>query len=152
MQERVTVASSKPSTIQPRFLRKWHWFSEKFTVCSWRFSLVSKFNTGFLYRMRTGQGSTRIKCLPYTCTGFQKTAWFLWKNMHRDNNAPYWIKQRWWPVLYADNMIRLWIEILGLPISEFPITISRMEKFYGALKFLRNANRLLMSENAIILA
>ena len=41
--------------------------------------------------------------------------------------------------------------MLGLPFSKFPITISRMEKFYGALKFLRTANRLLIPERAIIL-
>lgn len=53
---------------------------------------------------------------------------------------------------YAVNVIWLGIKMLGLPFSKFPITISRMEKFYGALNFLRNANRLLLSENAIILA
>ena len=52
---------------------------------------------------------------------------------------------------YAVNMIRLGIEMLGLHFLEFPITISRMKKFYGALNFLRNANRLLVSERAIIL-
>ena len=33
----------------------------------------------------------------------------------------------------------------------FPITISRSEKFYGALNFVHTANRLLVSECAIIL-
>ena len=38
-----------PSTLLPTFLRKCSWFSEKFTVCSWRFSLSHKFNSGFLF-------------------------------------------------------------------------------------------------------
>ena len=53
---------------------------------------------------------------------------------------------------YAVNVIWLGFAMLGLLSAKFPITISRMKKFYGALNFLRNANRLLLSENAIILA
>ena len=53
---------------------------------------------------------------------------------------------------YAVNVIGLGFAMLGLLSAKFPITISRMKKFYGALNFLRNANRLLLSENAIILA
>ena len=40
-----------PSTLLPTFFRKCSWFSEKFTVCSWRFSLLHSFNTGFLLMM-----------------------------------------------------------------------------------------------------
>ena len=50
------------------------------------------------------------------------------------------------------QVIWLGFAMLGLLSAKFPITISRMKKFYGALNFLRNANRLLLSENAIILA
>ena len=53
---------------------------------------------------------------------------------------------------YAVNVIWLGFAMLGLLSAKFPITISQMKKFYGALNFLRNANRLLLSENAIILA
>uniref|UniRef100_UPI003FEF966B hypothetical protein n=1 Tax=Ruminococcus bicirculans (ex Wegman et al. 2014) TaxID=1160721 RepID=UPI003FEF966B len=56
------------------------------------------------------------------------------------------------PMQYAVNVIWLGFAMLGLLSAKFPITISRMKKFYGALNFLRNANRLLLSENAIILA
>ena len=52
----------------------------------------------------------------------------------------------------ARMVIWLGFAMLGLLSAKFPITISRMKKFYGALNFLRNANRLLLSENAIILA
>ena len=40
-----------PSTYLPTFLRFRAWFSEKFTVCSWRFSLLHSFNTVFLLMM-----------------------------------------------------------------------------------------------------
>ena len=43
-----------PSTLLPTFLRKCSWFSEKFTVCSWRFSLLHSFNMGFLLMMTVG--------------------------------------------------------------------------------------------------
>ena len=52
---------------------------------------------------------------------------------------------------YAVNVIWLGFAMLGLLSAKFPITISRMEKFYGALNFLRTANRLLIPERAIIL-
>ena len=42
-----------PFTLLPEFLRFWAWFSEKFTVCSWWFSLVHIFNSGNLYDMTT---------------------------------------------------------------------------------------------------
>ena len=38
-----------PSTLLPTFLRKCSWFSEKFTFCSWWFSLLHRFNMGFLF-------------------------------------------------------------------------------------------------------
>ena len=55
---------------------------------------------------------------------------------------------------FARARLVIWLgfAMLGLLSAKFPITISRMKKFYGALNFLRNANRLLLSENAIILA
>ena len=40
-----------PSTYLPTFWRFRAWFSEKFTVCSWWFSLLHSFNTGFLLMM-----------------------------------------------------------------------------------------------------
>ena len=40
-----------PSTLLPTFLRKCSWFSEKFTICSWQFSFLHSFNTGFLCMM-----------------------------------------------------------------------------------------------------
>ena len=40
-----------PSTLLPTFLRKCSWFSEKFTICSWQFSLLHSFNMGFLLMM-----------------------------------------------------------------------------------------------------
>ena len=42
-----------PFTLLPEFLRFWAWFSEKFTVCSWWFSLVHIFNSGNLYEVTT---------------------------------------------------------------------------------------------------
>ena len=40
-----------PFCYLPWNLRFRAWFSEKFTVCSWRFSLLHSFNTGFLLMM-----------------------------------------------------------------------------------------------------
>ena len=42
-----------PSTYLPWNLKICSWFSEKFTDCSWRFSLLHNFNSSFLYDMRT---------------------------------------------------------------------------------------------------
>ena len=52
---------------------------------------------------------------------------------------------------YAVNVIWLGFAMLGLLSAKFPITISRMKKFYGALNFLRDGDGLLLAARAVIL-
>ena len=67
------------STIQPKFLMICTWFLQKFTLRSWRFSLMPKFNTGFLFIMRTVYGGAWIKYPPYIQARKIKNGHDFWK-------------------------------------------------------------------------
>ena len=72
-----------PSTLLPTFFRKCSWFSEKFTVCSWRFSLLHSFNTGFLLMM-----------MAILEGGFLENGIAFWGKVWYNNEAVRW-GERW---------------------------------------------------------